>query len=191
MRYAFIAEPLVYVVAFTFGAWRGSQELHATLTESVPTPIDIERFAADIRGQRWVALRGRLAVEHHQVQASFHEVHRQQNLSHVRVPVVPAGWQPDQPVEAVAVFGPFAAHEVDRWLKQHTGQPAEVVDGMTVSDVYDFPRLFPGLRSATSVVYLNVGSRPASLEAGLFFLGICVISLILLIRAIHRELKSE
>jgi hypothetical protein len=191
MRYLGAIEPALCVIAFVFGAWRGAEELHTTLTEKSPTPIAIEKFAADYRGQRWLEVRGRLAVEHRQVESSRHEAHVGRTLHYVRLPVVPERWQPADPVQVVGVFGPFTLEELDAWVKQRADHPIGEVVGVTRTDVYNFSHLFPRLRPAASVVYVNSGTTPAGLHNMAIFLGICAVSLVLLIRRVRREVGAR
>lgn len=103
IRYLELVEPALYVLGFAFGAYRGFEELRTAVIERAPTTIAMEHFSADYRGQRWLTLQGRLALEHRLVQRSVHEAHEDRNLSYVRAPVVSPQWQPAEPVRAVGL----------------------------------------------------------------------------------------
>jgi hypothetical protein len=193
IRYLEVVEPVLYVLGFAFGAYRGFEELRTAVTERAPTTIAMERFAADYRGQRWLTLQGRLALEHRQVQRSLHEAHEDRNLSYVRVPVVSPRWQPADPVRAVGVFGPFTPSCLDVWIRQRSGQGSvdAAVTGEAMTNVYDFGRLFPRLQAGGPIVYVNSDTRPSRPGVTLLWLGLCFVCIVLMIRHIRYIMRPD
>jgi hypothetical protein len=193
IRYFEVVEPVLYVLGFLFGAFRGFEELRTAVTEPAPTTIAMERFAVEYRGQRWLRLHGRLAMEHSQIQPSVHEAHEDRNLSYVRAPIVSPGWQPSDPVRAVGVFGPFTPSSLDAWTRQHSG-PGDVNGGVTgeaMTNVYDFGRLFPQLQAGPHVVYVNEGTRPSRPVITLLWLGLCFLCVVLMVRHIRHIVRRD
>lgn len=186
-----LVEPVLYVLGFLFGAFRGFEELRTAVTERAPTTIAMERFSMEYRGQRWLTLQGRLALEHRQVQPSSHEAHEDQNLSYVRVPVVSSRWQPAEPVRAVGVFGPFTPSSLDDWIRQRSGDGNgdAAVTGEAMNNVYDFGRLFPQLQAELPIVYVNAGTRPSRPGVTLLWLGLCFVCVVLMVRHIRYTMR--
>jgi len=188
-----VVEPVLYVLGFTFGAFRGCEELRTAVTERAPTTIAMERFSTDYRGQRWLTLQGRLALEHRQVQRSTHVAHEDRNLSYVRVPVVSPRWQPDEPVRAVGVFGPFSPTSLDDWIRQRSvpGTAQAAITGEAMTNAYDFGRLFPGLQAGGPIIYVNSGTRPGRPGLTLLWLGLCFVCVVLTVRHIRQVMRPN
>lgn len=181
IRYLEVVEPVLHVLGFLFGAFRGFEELRTALTERAPTTIAMERFVADYHGQRWLTLKGRLALEHRQIQPSVHEAHEDRNLSYVRAPIVSSSWQPSDPVRTVGVFGPFTS----------SGTANGDAAGEAMTNVYDFGRLFPQLKAGPPVIYVNSGVRPTRPVVTLLSLGLCFICVALMVRHIRHTLPPD
>ncbi|MEM9074980.1 MAG: hypothetical protein AAGE52_41170 [Myxococcota bacterium] len=151
-----------------FGLFLGGRELLVTLSEPEPTRITAAEMPEHYRGQRWLAVRGRVAVEHRALEPSTHRTHAGRDLYYLYVPVVPERWEATQPVSVLATFGPFSHAEAEAWRP-----PETVVQGTLRTGVLDPVReRFPALHLTDELVVLNAGSTPTSLGGALFFFAL-------------------
>ena len=133
-----------------------ASELHTALLELSPTQFQVERFAGDYRGQRWLSVEGRLL-------AKFANVENGDNATaKVHVPLVPNDWKPDQAVHIVGTFV-VPSEKVDKWLESTTRSPKCSLTGyVPPGSPFWYSATFPTLHFEEPVVYINDGDSPVS-----------------------------
>lgn len=169
-----IGELLLYLVACCYAAYRGAMELRISATETQPAAFTAADFAARHRGEQWVRVVGRVAMEHRRVQPSPYEAHEGKNLAYVTAPVVAPDWGPQQPVEVLATFGPISQASVEAWSQSLPATPQPVEGQLRPSGFRNPQEMFPRLRISPSYVVINEGTRPNRIGAMIGFLTLMV-----------------
>lgn len=155
-----------------FGVYLGVRDLRVALSERAPAVFDAASFAERYEGQRWIEVRGRVAVEHRAVRASRSSAHAGQGRSYITAPVVGAGWSEGESVHVLATFGPFTRAELEGWPEEAARLEGA---GGIIRPVPLDDAPFDALTLAEPQVVINVGTAPdlmtASLFSGLMLLG--------------------
>ena len=182
MRYVKIAEVLLYLVGFCFGAYRATQELTISAKEKTPTRFTADRFAKQYQGQQWISVTGRVAIEHKFVRQSTHQAHRGKNWVYITAPIVGRDWDQETPVHVLATFGPMARREIPRW-EQRWKPPVPAVPALRRSvrgqlrpgGFRDLASMFPGIQFGEPLVTINEGTEPKGGASMVFFLVLMVV----------------
>jgi hypothetical protein len=159
----FILRGLKPTIAFVGGAlviWWMSGNLHVALTESAPTPIDIEQWQTQYHGQQWIRLTGVAAPESGATrpQTAF-------------IPIVPRAYQSGDPIRAVIITVPDRA-------RQFVGKVT--VEGVLApSGSWDLGSVMPGNTFARDVVCLNEGTTPDGIGLTIGFIVLGMVFLVL------------
>lgn len=148
------------VVGCTFGAVIGARDVMTALRETEPTRFTIDELADDYAGQHWIAIEGRIAREHAQLEPSDHEAHRDARLGYVHVPVVGERWDGSTSVGVIATFGPVDMAAPIDWAALCPSEPC-VVGEIRPVPLDDLAGRFPGVPFAAEPIIVNVGTEPS------------------------------
>lgn len=165
------------VVGCTFGAAIGARDVMTALRETSPTRFTIDELSDDYAGQRWIAVEGRIAREHAQLEPSDHAAHRDARLGYVHVPVVGERWDGSTSVGVIATFGPVDMAAPIDWPALCPSEPC-VVGEIRPVPLDDLAGRFPGVPFVAEPIIVNVGTEPSPpLLMGGFTLFMIVVGL--------------
>lgn len=172
MKTVSIIKLVMAAAATAFGTYKGLDDLSVVVLEAEPTSIDVARFDTDYDNQRHLEVRGRVATAYAHVEPGTHRTHVERGLVYVNVPVVPEQWQPDQPVQVVATFGPMPREDVEAWRREAATEQ-RVRGLLRPIPLPDADKRFASLKLADPLVVVNEGTEP-QLGASVLFLLLAV-----------------
>jgi hypothetical protein len=166
-------------------------EIRIAATESRPTVFTAANFTERHRGEQWVRVVGRVAVEHRHVQPSPYKVHAGKHLAYVTAPIVADDWKPQQSVAVLATFGPMSPLSVESWSQKFKVAAQPVQGQLRPGAVRDPAQMFPQLRINPSYVVINEGTKPKHLVAMASFLALMTVSGGLFVSRLRSLVKHE
>ena len=170
MRYLTLIKPLLMFLAATIGAVMGGRQVYIFLTEKQPAAFTAGNFAATYRGQQWISVTGRMAVDSRAVMPG------RGRFENLYVPLVPADWQRQQPVHVVIGVVGVPAGGVNSWEQAAEARGEVTVTGMVRPlGGLNYGYVFPRLKFAQPTVTINENTAPhAPLGMGIF-MAICLV----------------
>jgi hypothetical protein len=165
---------LLLVIGSPFFVYVAAKELATAVSERNPTQFQAVGFAGDYRGQRWLCVEGRLAVEYADVRANRYN----QDIVDVHVPLVPPDWEPDQAVHVVGSFY-MPRSEMQRWAATMSQSVPCTLTGMVGPlGPLRSREMFPSLHLEEPVVYIDEGGAPHDPGLDCLFLAFVTILLV-------------
>lgn len=164
---------VMLAIGCVFGLSIGVRDLRIALVEKEPTAFEAATFAEHYHDQQWIEVRGRVAVEHWNVELSDNRAHAGRGLSYVTAPVVALDWGSTRPVHVLATFGPFTDEEVTAWSRD-VASVDRVRGQIRTIPLEDGPKRFAPLELGAPLVVINEGTEP-SLGATLLFSGFMLV----------------
>ena len=158
---------LLFLVASPFLSYmlisRGINAIWLHPIGTAPTQFQIERFAQDYDGERWLHVNGTLMAD-----AAWSSNASDTRKRTIFVPVVPADWRASEPVHLIAHFTQDWGTDSDWRPEYGNGSSVTLVGETAPPGSWDYRRMFPGLMFPDRVVVMYVGQTPSGSDKDIF-----------------------
>lgn len=156
----------LFFVGCIFGIVFFLPRVVSALTEKTYTPIDIQRWDKEYKGQRLIEVTGFLAPELAAFTGPPSKYGKRDN-KYAHIPLVSQAFTPVNRVKCIVCIGPLDGRLQDDLQKR--GWKEKVTIAGVVCPSYNSEKLFPELDVAPNAVYFNVGKPdPPVLTIGFF-----------------------
>jgi len=149
----------ILFIACALGAVRFGAELITAWREPAPSAFSLDAFPQNYKGQRWLQLTGKLAVQKTVLGVAGDEVNRAKGNGYAYVPLVSHAWKDGDPVHVVVTFGPWPVGRRMDKVRQ-LGAAGDVTITGEAGPGMDRERVLPGMALGTPFVWVNDHGAP-------------------------------
>jgi hypothetical protein len=171
----------VLLTASLLLVWVSARDIWIAQTETAPAEFTVAQLVASHKGQQWLKVTGRLRLDAMHVRYGKVSVQEPSSNYRVWVPLIGVDEDDQAPIHVLVNFGPFRTErDLDAWKAKLPGQKMHTITGL--APPLGGPRyqeMFPQLRFAEPLFFVNEGGRPRKTGWHYFLLGLGLLLVLL------------